>query len=594
MDAPVAVFSNQPSASANLSETPGHKNFSFPLNVYSHVLRLDYGDFQYLHYGMFEPGQMDVIVAQENATKLLFSRLPPHPCSILEVGIGTGTTLSKLVQAGHIATGITPDESQILYAKSLHGDDLPAVCEKFEDFADGRTFDLIVFQESAQYIGTADLFRKASALLNESGEIIIMDEMSLRSGPPEDPGLPLLDDYLSLAVELGFDTVERLDLTALATPTNDYILDAVSRHRERLIMDLGMPAADIDGLLSSAQAYVRKYADGRYGYGLLRFKKKPPPKWLTDWAGPTDEAELLALFRRAFGYDMNPALWRWKYAGLDRSGALTRRDGRVVAFYGGIPRTIRLFGSQATAVQIGDVMVDPAERGVLTRRGPFFLAASHYLRHCVGIGKAFPLAFGFPSQRACRLGERLGIYAKVGEIMRIDWPALKAWPNPRLRTRPLDASKAATAEADWLWLEMAAALSRQIVGVRDFAYLRRRYLEHPTVSYRVLMVSSRISAKPFGIIVVRDEGEELELVDVVALPERLAALVKIVRRLACNLGKPKAYTWITVQHAGLFAGESGAVSPTGIVVPAFNWQQGMPPAEIDGHWWLTAGDTDFR
>ena len=316
------------------------------------------------------------------------------------------------------------------------------------------------------------------------------------------------------------------------------------------------------------------------------------PKWLTAWAGLADEPELLALFRRAFGQDMDPALWRWKYQGLDFYGSLVRKEGRVVAFYGGIPRTVSLFGSQATAVQIGDVMVDPGERGILTRRGPFFQAASHYLQHCVGLRQNFPIAFGFPSQRAFRLGEHLGFYAKVGEIMRIEWAALKAWPSPLLRVRPLSASLGPA--VDRLWLEMAAALSRQIVGVRNFAYLKHRYLEHPTISYRVFMVSNRLSAKPFGIIVVRDEGEVLELVDVAAPPERLPTLVKIVRRLAWNLGKPKAYTWITAQYAGLFAGETGTVLPTGIAVPAFNSQQGMPPKEIDGHWWLMSGDTDFH
>ncbi|MCX7109491.1 MAG: GNAT family N-acetyltransferase [Proteobacteria bacterium] len=573
---------------------PEYKNFSFPLNVYSHVLHLDYGGFQYLHYGMFGEGQKNLIAAQENASKLLFSRLPPRPCRILEVGIGTGATLSSLAQAGYEATGITPDESQILYAKSIHGNGMPVVCKKFEDFIDGRTFDLIIFQESAQYIDTATLFQKASSLLNAAGRIIIMDEVSLGKDSLSSPGLPPLDGYLSLGEKFGFDIEERLDLTALATPTNAYILDAVTRHRARLIQDLDLASAEIDGLLDSAKAYCRKYTEGRYGYCLLDFKKKPSntDKLLVDWAGPADEAELLALFRRAFGTDMPAALWRWKYAGLDTPGALARRDGRAVAFYGGIPRTVSLFGSPATAVQIGDVMVDPAERGVLTRRGPFFLAASHYLRHCVGEGRTFPLAFGFPSQRAYRLGERLGLYAKVGEIMRVEWPALQTWPSLLLRTRPWASGMAAA--ADRLWLEMAAALSREIVGVRDFAYLKRRYLEHPALNYKVFGVSSRLSAKPFGIIVVREEGEELLWVDVVAPPERIAALVTIVRRLATDLGKPKAYTWITAQNAALFAGESGVVSPTEIVIPALDWNPAFSAAELADHWWLMAGDTDFR
>ncbi|MFZ4702026.1 MAG: hypothetical protein ACOYMG_18425, partial [Candidatus Methylumidiphilus sp.] len=235
---------------------------------------------------------------------------------------------------------------------------------------------------------------------------------------------------------------------------------------------------------------------------------------------------------------------------------------------------------------------EPKERGVLTRRGPFLLAAEHYLRHRVGVGKDFPLAYGFPSQRAYRIGERLGLYAKVGEIMRVEWPALQAWPNPLLRTRPWGITPGDA--ADRLWLEMAAALSRQVVGVRDFAYLKRRYLEHPTISYRTFLVSKRLGNRPFGILVLRDEADSLELLDVIAPPGRLTALVAIVRRLAWNLGKPKAYTWITAQNTAWFAGVAGVVSPTEIVVPAFNWPQGMPPAELNDRWWLMAGDTDFR
>lgn len=43
----------------------------------------------------------------------------------------------------------------------------------------------------------------------------------------------------------------------------------------------------------------------------------------------------------------------------------------MFAFYGGMPREIRLQGAPATAVQIGDVTVESAERGLLTRHGVF-------------------------------------------------------------------------------------------------------------------------------------------------------------------------------------------------------------------------------
>jgi hypothetical protein len=318
----------------------------------------------------------------------------------------------------------------------------------------------------------------------------------------------------------------------------------------------------------------------------------PPINWLADWAHLSDESELMALFSSAFGHDMPPRLWRWKYAGQDPIGALVRRDGRLVAFYGGTPRVISLFGVPTTAIQIGDIMVHPDERGILTRKGAFFLAATTFLERYVGDGKVFPLAFGFPSNRHNRLGERLGLYAKVGEIMRVTWSALKTLPSPLLRVCTLDIGMGAA--VDRLWAEMAAALSHQIVGVRDFNYLRRRYLEHPTISYRVFFASRRLASTPFGIIVVRELDDELELVDIIAPPQRLAALVKIVRRLAWNLDKPQAYAWISSQHAELMAAGSGVISPTEISVPTCAWTQGTAPAELYDCWWLMSGDTDFR
>lgn len=250
-----------------------YKNFSFPLNVYAHILSKDYGAFDYLHYGLFEPDDDDVIKAQRRASELLFSRLPPCPCRILEVGIGLGTTLSTLVKSGYDVTGITPDADQINYAKSVHGADLPVFLRRLEDFSDARKFDLMLFQESAQYIHTTDLFNKALELLADDGQIIIMDEVTLRPSPTE-PGLPARDTYLSMAEALGFELIEQLDLSSQMAPTNVYLVDAVTRYREDLIHDLDLSAEEIDGLMSAAQLQQAKYDDGRYGYCFLCFKKK--------------------------------------------------------------------------------------------------------------------------------------------------------------------------------------------------------------------------------------------------------------------------------------------------------------------------------
>ncbi|MDI1230200.1 MAG: bifunctional class I SAM-dependent methyltransferase/GNAT family N-acetyltransferase [Methylobacter sp.] len=571
-----------------------YKDFTFPLNVYSHVLLKDYGSFEYLHYGLFSADDADVLKAQQRATDLLFAHLPPNPCRILEVGIGLGTTLAKLVKAGYDVIGITPDKNQINYAKNSYGDELPAVHSRLEDLSAAQKFDLILFQESAQYIDTTAIFNKALELLTDDGQIIIMDEISLRKGSPSDPGLPLLDNYISQGQASGFELIEQLDLSSQALPTNSYLLDAVIRYRENVIDELSLSAEDIDGLIDSAKLYLAKYQDGRYGYCFLQLKKKAfiSADWSIDLAKSNDEAELLNLFQASFGYQVQPELWRWKYRGLDMLGTLVRRDGRAIAFYGAMPRAIHLFGFPATAVQIGDVMVHPDERGTLTRKGAFFHAAASFLERFVGEDKAFPIAFGFPSARVFRLAARLGLYERVGELMRVSWPALQTRPSYSVRLRPLSQNPGAT--VDRLWLEMADALQDQVVGVRDWAYLQQRYLDHPTVDYQLYLVSSRLTGSPLGIVVTRILDDAVELLDIIAPPQRVATLIHCLRRLTWNLGKPQAYAWITTQHANLLAGETGEITPTDIIIPHNHWTPGLPASALLGRWWLMGGDTDFR
>ncbi len=314
-------------------------------------------------------------------------------------------------------------------------------------------------------------------------------------------------------------------------------------------------------------------------------------RWSVGWARPADELALLELFGRAFGHAMPPAQWRWKYAGLDPIGIMVCRDGRPVAFYGGMPREIRRFGKPAAAVQICDVMVDPAERGILTRRGPFFLAASAFAEGLVGPGRRYSLAFGFPSERHARLGERLGLYARLGEVLEAGWPALAGRPSLSLRARLLAPGQLGA--VDRLWEEMAAALTDAAVAVRDGAYVRRRFLEHPTIAYLPFLVTRRLSGAPVGLAVLRDHGEAgVELVDVVAPPERIPALVAIARRAAARLGRQRVFAWLTARAAAAFTGMS--LAPAGVPVPTIIWDSSPEVLELRERWWLMGGDADFR
>ena len=251
-----------------MSELP-YREFYYPLNVFMHVLTLEEGSVSYLHYGLWERGDESIEQAQERSTAMLLERLPAAPALLLDVGIGLATTLVRLNRSGYRAIGITPDEKQVAMARALHGE-LPIECIGFEDFESSKPFDVVIFQESSQYIDAETLFERAHRL---APRVIVLDEFSLDDAP-RGSSLPLLADFLAAAESCGFALTESLDLTERAAPTIDYFIQRLPRYRDRIVTDLAITTQQVDDLIESGKSYRAMYTSGVYGYRLLQFARK--------------------------------------------------------------------------------------------------------------------------------------------------------------------------------------------------------------------------------------------------------------------------------------------------------------------------------
>src|SRR6266851_641052 len=212
-----------------MSEVP-YRDFYYPLNVFMHILTNEEGSVSYLHYGLFEREGEPIGEAQERSTAMLLERLPPPPARLLDVGVGLATTLARLHRDGYDATGITPDEKQVAMAQQRHGS-LPIQCAGFEDFESAQHFDVVIFQESSQYIDAEALFERAHRLTRR---IIVLDEFAIDDARVAS-SLPRLDRFLAAARSSGFAVTENVDLTKNAAPTIDYFIDRLPRYRPRLI-----------------------------------------------------------------------------------------------------------------------------------------------------------------------------------------------------------------------------------------------------------------------------------------------------------------------------------------------------------------------
>jgi cyclopropane fatty-acyl-phospholipid synthase-like methyltransferase len=247
-------------AQAKLSTLP------FPLNVYAVLQLWDLGRVEHLHYGLFMHPEEPLADAQRHSTELLFTRLPAPPARLLEVGVGLGTTQRKTAAFGYECCGITPDPAQIEWARREYPE-LDWRCVRFEDFQDDRAFDVVVFQESGQYMALGDLFGQARSVLDRRGLVILLDEFST-SGQQ----LHNVRHTLDAAADAGFTLLENSDWSAFAAPTQRYLLDQTERQRARLLAELPVDAGMIDGLNTSNRHYLASYASGRFEYRLMQFQ----------------------------------------------------------------------------------------------------------------------------------------------------------------------------------------------------------------------------------------------------------------------------------------------------------------------------------
>jgi SAM-dependent methyltransferase len=254
-----------------VTEPLAYRDFYYPLNVFMHILTAEEGGVDYLHYGFFQNDDEPIAVAQERSTRMLLERLPPPPARLLEVGIGLGTTLHRLTQLGYDATGITPDEKQVAAARGRYPN-ARIEAAPFETFRDERRFDVILFQESSQYIQSNALFAKAAGLTDR---VLVLDEFALQAVERPDALHPL-QGFIEAAALHGFRKTEEIDLSQQAAPTVGYFMRRIARYREPLVRDLGLTGEQVDELVASGESYQDLYRRGVYGYRLLQFAADGP------------------------------------------------------------------------------------------------------------------------------------------------------------------------------------------------------------------------------------------------------------------------------------------------------------------------------
>ncbi len=327
---------------------------------------------------------------------------------------------------------------------------------------------------------------------------------------------------------------------------------------------------------------------------------------------PSDRRAVLDLHTLVFGPDVDERWFTWKYGQAPNQGQGQAVGvwcgGDLIAYCGGLPRTLWTNNSGLRALQIGDVMVHPAWRGILTRRGPFYHVSKGFYDSRLGAPPIhrFRLGYGFPSERHLRLAVLLGLLRDAGAIESLHWktssmPALHLpWYWHWEALQPTDPSF--DRDVNTAWMSMRKHAGSLTLGQRDADYFRWRYVERPASAgtepgapprYHFFAVRRLWSRTASGVAVIDLRTDPAHWLDWVG-PVHMMPLVSSACRMEAALaGASELMAWTSVTvgqkltHTGIHRREvcSGLGIPT---------SSDLSPQEIPGlRWWLMGGDTDF-
>jgi len=527
---------------------------------------------------------------QQPLLDALLEQLPPS-AKILVIGSGSSNLLQLLAAKGYKVSDLA-SEAHGVSDESRNEPGQPFLCQRLLNLTlNAGHWDLLLFLESSREMEALDLFEKASALLKPQGHILFMDEFSGRRTEIAPDPLHHKGYFLALAERFGFNCVAEQDYTDTAKQTLNVLLDVW----HKAVDQLSSTEKNAQNLLASLQEkadIAQKFSQGRCGYFLLHLMREKVPDWRLSRLQAVDQPAVSRLFKRVFNAELSPALWNWKYGpGQGLAIGLWQKD-ELIAHYGAIPRRLKIGANRLLASQSCDVMVVPEMRGLMLRHGPFYLVCVTFIEQYLGNGTPHPLGFGFPNERAYRLPHKLGLYGEpTTRIHEFNWSAVPARRRCSLRRcNPHAAGDGAS--LDRLWQAMAGDLQDLAVGVRDAAYWRRRYADHPEHSYHLYFVVQPILRRPLAAFAVRKEGEQLKLMDWVCRVADLPRVILSARSLAAQMSLSSLSLLASLPIAPFLAQTEAQEVDPNIVVP----QNGRSDSQVEliqDKLWLTGGDTDF-
>lgn len=479
-----------------------------PFNYYKAVLKSDH-----LHFGLWSEGVETIEEAQQKLTDRIFGLLPQPPTRILDVGCGLGQTAFEIANKGYEVIAIAPSEKLISYASSKYkADNLLFFVADYINLPTQMpflSFDVLLFQESLQYLSPLELvFEKARKLLKDTGIIVLCDEICYESDIKPKTAVHLKTDLIIAIAEKGFKTTHSEKLGEGVSPTCDYIIRSFTERFDEIATTCGQPSR-LNHFLDGWKLQKSWYSDKKIGYEIVVTKKD------SFFAKPYtagDELEILPLFNQIFNVHRTIDHWLWKYRdnpyGAFKIATMCHEKSKIVAHYAGYP--VPFYDSvtkrEFLSYHIGDTMTVPEFRrvgigktGLLAR-----LAEYYYAKFCSGL----PFIYGFNTGKIKKLGQMYLNYQYASPVgyytLDLTGQTLKKGIL-QVILNPYKIIKAQWIPGHWNDFFYEAAMQYRLLVKRDSTYMRWRYLDCPDKIHHLYLVYRGKMLVGFGVFARKND-----------------------------------------------------------------------------------------
>ena len=307
---------------------------------------------------------------------------------------------------------------------------------------------------------------------------------------------------------------------------------------------------------------------------------------------PQDGEKLNEAFNEVFGLNRSLAEWNWKFRPEEdgcRIVVAKDVDGAIVAQYASVVVQVQIYGCDVLAAQPVDVFCVRSGKSVVGRA---FIKTVDEFFALYGNTKKLPIFFGFPGDRALRLGRRsLGYKAPVSIECFQKMPRTKLFSFPTHRVKSGWQPHA----FDDLW--NGAKGRYPVAVVRNQQWLNRRYRSHPRVKYEFLSAWKSSKCECLAVLCLEDRPSVVDVIwdgkDCRAITALDRAIAKICKRRQTG----SVSIWLNgdnnLREQLLESGWERVDDPS---LPVFVTRSYDPTIDADKilhDFYLTMGDTDL-